>query len=143
VEVNVKSHILLRIASLLTLLHALLNTFAGLLSGTSKNQEEVNLLNAMKALHFDAMGSLRTYWDFYFGFGLFLTFNLLVIAALLWQLASLAKTQPAIARPFIGTLGIAFFAFVILSGLYFFIYPLLLELLIAIILGFAYAFSRR
>jgi hypothetical protein len=32
----VKSHILLRIASLLSLLHALLNTFAGLLSGTSK-----------------------------------------------------------------------------------------------------------
>jgi hypothetical protein len=138
----VKSHVLLRIASLLTLLHALLNTFAGLLSGTSKNQEEVNLLNAMKALQFDAMGSLRTYWDFYFGYGLFLTLNLLLISALLWQLASLVKTEPAIARPFIGSLGIAFLAFAVLSGLYFFIAPLILEILVAVLLGLAYAFSR-
>lgn len=138
-----KSHILLRIASLLTLIHALLNTFAGLLSGTSKNQEEVNLLNAMKSLEFDAMGSLRTYWDFYFGFGLFLTLNLLLLSALLWQLAALVKIEPAIARPFIGSLGIAFVAFAVLSWLYFFIAPLILELLIAIILGLAYATSRR
>jgi hypothetical protein len=138
-----KSHTLLRIASLLTFLHALLNTFAGLLSGTSKNQEEVNLLNAMKALHFDAMGSLRTYWDFYFGFGLFFTFNLLLLSALLWLLASLVKKEPLIARPFIVSLGIAFLSFAVLSWLYFFIYPLMLELLIAFILGLAYAFSRR
>ena len=99
-----KPHVLLRMASALTLAHALLNSFAGLLSGTSKNQEEVSLLNAMKALHFDAMGSLRTYWDFYFGFGLFLTVNLLLLSALLWHLASLVKVEPAIARPFVGLL---------------------------------------
>lgn len=138
-----KSHTLLRIASLLTFLHALLNTFAGLLSGTSKNQEEVNLLNAMKALHFDAMGSLRTYWDFYLGFGLFFTLNLQLLSALLWLLASLVTKEPSIARPFIALLGIAFLSFAVLSWLYFFIYPLMLELLTAIILGLAYAFSRR
>jgi hypothetical protein len=77
--------------------HALLNAFAGLLSGTSKNDEEVALLDAMKALHFDAMGSLRTYWDFNFGFGLFLTVNLLLLSALLCQLASVVKTEPRLA----------------------------------------------
>ncbi|MFN0194767.1 MAG: LIC_13387 family protein [Aestuariivirga sp.] len=140
---DVKPHILLRTASVLSLLHALLNTFAGLLSGTSGNQEEVAVLNAMKTVQFDAMGSLRTYWDFYFGFGLFLTLNLLLIFALLWQLASLAKTAPAIARPFIGSFCIAFAAFAILSGLYFFIAPLILEILIAVLLGLAYACARR
>ncbi len=138
-----KSHILLRIASVLTLLHALLNTFAGLLSGTSKNQEEINLLNAMKALKFDAMGSLRSYWNFYFGFGLFFTLNLLLLSALLWLLASLVKTEPSIARPFIVSLGIVFLSFAVLSWLYFFIAPLILEMLVAIILGLAYAYSRR
>ena len=129
-----KPYVLLRAASFLSMLHALLNTFAGLLSGTSSNQKEVAVLNAMKALQFDAMGSLRTYWDFYFGFGLFLTLNLLLISALLWQLASLVKTEPAIARPFIGLFCIAFVAFAILSGLYFFMAPLILEMFVAIIL---------
>jgi hypothetical protein len=78
-----KPQTLLRTASVLTLAHAILNSFAGLLSGTSKNQDEMSLLKAMKALQFDAMGSLRTYWDFYFGFGQFLTVNLLLIAVLL------------------------------------------------------------
>ena len=138
-----KPHVLLRATSALTFAHALLNSFAGLLSGTSKNQEEFSLLNAMKALHFDAMGSLRTYWDFYFGFGLFLTVNLLLISALLWQLASLAMAEPAIARPFVGLLCIAFLAFAVLSWLYFFIAPLIIEVIIALLLGLAYAFLRK
>ena len=140
---GMKPQILLRAASALTLAHALLNSFAGLLSGTSKNQEEVSLLNAMKALHFDAMGSLRTYWDFYFGFGLFLTVNLLLLSALQWQLASLVKAEPTIARPFVGMLCIAFLAFAALSSLYFFIAPLVIEGIIALLLGLAYASSRR
>jgi hypothetical protein len=135
----VKPPILLRSASVLTLGHALLNTFAGLLSGTSNNQEEVTLLNAMKALQFDAIGSPRTYWDFYFG----LTVNLLLLSTLLWQLASLVKTEPKIAQPFIGSLCIAFLAFAVLSWRYFFIAPLVVEGLVALLLGLAYAFSRR
>lgn len=142
-EEILKPFALLRAASLLSFLHAILNAFAGLLSGTSGNQEEVTVLNAMKALQFDAMGSTRTYWDFYFGFGLFLTFNLLLISALLWQLAWLAKKEPEIARPFIGSFCVAFAAFAVLSGLYFFIAPLTLEILIAAILGLAYGFLRR
>jgi hypothetical protein len=138
-----KPHVLLRAASALTVVHALLNSFAGLLSGTSKNQDEVSLLNAMKALHFDAMGSLRTYWDFYFGFGLFLTASLMLIAVLLWQLGSLVKAQPATARPFIGVLCIAFQAFAVLSWQYFFIAPVVIEGLIAMLLALAYASSRR
>lgn len=141
--VEMKPHFLLRAASALTVVHALLNSFAGLLSGTSKNQEEVLLLDAMKALHFDAMGSLRTYWDFYFGFGLCLTVNLLLLSALMWQLASVAKVDRALTRPFIGMLCIAFLAFATLSWLYFFIAPVVIEGVIALLLGLAYAACRR
>jgi hypothetical protein len=136
---TLKPHVLLRAASILALLHALLNTFAGLLSGTSDNQAEVAVLNAMKALRFNAMGSSRTYWDFYFGFGLFLTVSMVLISALLWQIASLAKGEAAVARPFVGSICAAFIAFAIVSGLYFFIAPLVLEIVIAIILGLAFA----
>lgn len=135
--------ILLRMASALTVAHALLNTFAGLLSGTSENPEEVAILNSMKALRFDAMGSLRTYWDFYFGFGLFLTVNLLLLSVLMWQLAALVKAEPAKARPLILSLCIAFLAFAVLSSVYFFVAPLALEGMIAALLGFAYVLSRR
>ena len=138
-----KSQILLRAASALTLAHALLNSFAGLLSGTSKSQEEVSILNAMKALHFDAMGSLRTYWDFYFGFGLFLTVNLLLLSALMWQLASLVKAEPEMARPFVGLLCFAFLGFAVLSWLYFFFAPVVIEGIIALLLGLAFASARR
>lgn len=136
---TLKPHVLLRAASIPALLHALLNTFAGLLSGTSDNRAEVAVLIAMKALRFDAMGSSRTYRDFYFGFGLFLTVSMALISALLWQLASLAKTEAAIARPFVGSLCAAFIAFALVSGLYFFIAPLVLEIVVAIILGLAFA----
>ena len=120
-------NLLLRVAAVLTFAHAMLNTFAGLLSGTSKNQAEVLLLDTMKALHFDAMGSLRTYWDFYFGFGLFLTVNLLLLSALMWRLASVAKVNRDLTRPFIGMLCIAFMAFAILSWFYFFIAPVVMS----------------
>lgn len=138
-----KTHVLLRAASALTLIHALLNTFAGLLSGTSDAQDEAALLNAMKALRFDAMGSMRTYWDFYFGFGLFLTVSLLLLSVLLWQLAALVRADPAKARPFIGSMCIAFLIFAVLSSLYFFVAPLVIEAIIALLLGLAYASSRH
>jgi hypothetical protein len=137
-----KPHKLLRAASALTFVHALLNTFAGLLSGTSHDPQEAALLNAMKALRFDAMGSLRTYWDFYFGFGLFLTVNLLLLSVVLWQLASLVKAEPAQASPFIASIGVTFLAFALLSGLYFFIAPLIIEAITSLMLGLAYAASR-
>ena len=133
----------LRAAAGLTFVHALLNTFAGLLSGTSLNREEAALLTSMKSLKFDAMGSLRTYWDFYFGFGLFLTVNLLLLTVLMWKLAALVKTEPTQARPFIASICAAFLAFAALSGTYFFIAPFVIEMMVAVLLALAFQMSRR
>lgn len=134
--------ILLRAASVLTLIHAVLHSY-GLLSAPSPGQEEAALLDAMQSFKFDAMGSPRTYWDFYLGFGLFLTVNLILLAVILWQLATLAKSEPAKARPFMGLLCIAFVAFMVLSWLYFFVAPLAIEAVIALLVGLAYVSSRQ
>lgn len=142
-SVQMKPRTLLRTASVLTLVHALLNAFAGLLSGTSKAQDETAVLGAMKALHFDAMGSMRTYWDFYFGFGVFLTANLILLSAVMWQLAALAETAPGSARTFIALLCIGFLVFAALSSLYFFVAPVVIEVIIAVVLGLAYFAARR
>ena len=137
-----KPPILLRSASILTFIHAGLHTFGGLLSAPSHGPEEITVLNAMKSFRFEFMGSPRTYWDFYFGFGLFLTVSLLLQAVLLWQLASLTKSDPDKARPFIAALLIAFIAAVVLSWRFFFIAPLVTEALIAILIGLAYVLTR-
>jgi hypothetical protein len=142
-SVPMKPRTLLRTASVLTLVHALLNAFAGLLSGTSKAQDETAVLGAMKALRFDAMGSTRTYWDFYFGFGVFLTANLILLSVVMWQLAALAETSPASARTFIALLCIGFLVFAALSSLYFFVAPVVIEVMIAVVLALAYVASRR
>jgi hypothetical protein len=138
-----KSSILLRIASVLTLIHAVLHTVGGLFSPPGHGPNEITVLNTMKAFQFDFVGSMRSYWDFYFGFGLIVTLFLLLDAVLLWQLASLAKSDAATARPFMLTLLAAFVAMTVLSWRYFFIAPLLVEGVIAVLIGAAYALTLR
>ena len=84
------------------------------------------------------MGSLRSYWDFFFGFGLCATVGMLLQSVLLWQLANLARSEPAKARPFMGTLFVASVTYAILSWSYFFIGPLVGNTLIALLIGLAY-----
>lgn len=138
-----KSTTLLRTASVLTLIHAVLHTVGGLFSPPEHGPDEINVLNTMKAFQFDFMGSMRSYWDFYFGFGLIVTLFLLLDAVLLWQLASLAKSDAEKARPFMLTLLGAFAAMMVLSWLYFFIAPLVVEGIIAVLIGAAYALTLR
>jgi hypothetical protein len=137
-----KSPVLLRTASILALIHAVLHTAGGLFSAPAHGPAEVAILDAMKSTAFDFMGSDRSYWDFYMGFGLFLTVALVMQAVLLWQLAGLAKLDPDRARPLIATLFVAFAAGVVLSWRYFFIAPLVMEIIIAALTGLAYVLAR-
>lgn len=138
-----KPHTLLKSASILSLIHALLHQFGGLTRPPSHGESEVAVRTAMKSFKMDVMGSPRSYWDFYFGFGLFVTVSLLCLAFLLWQLGALAKADPAKARPFMITLLVGFIAYCSISWTYFFIAPLVTEAIIAFLIGSAYTFSRR
>lgn len=49
-----------------------------------------SLIQSMKSIHFNANGSDRTYWDFFVGFGLFVTALMLLASIVAWQFASLS-----------------------------------------------------
>jgi hypothetical protein len=44
----------------------------------------------MRSIHFNANGSDRTYWDFFVGFGLFVTVLIVFASVVAWQLAGLS-----------------------------------------------------
>jgi hypothetical protein len=92
------------------------------------------LVNSMKAIRFDAQGFSRTYWDFYAGFGLFVSVQLLFAALVCWQLSALdAATLRAL--PWLcWSLVVCFAGVTILSWKYFFVAPLVFSLVITLCL---------
>src|ERR1700739_2645437 len=95
----------LRIASAISLLFTLGHTAGGLKKWSPMGDNEV--LKAMTAVHFDVMGANRSYLDFYMGFGWSLSVAMLMQTVLLWQMASLAQTNPAGVRPMIAVVALA------------------------------------
>jgi hypothetical protein len=55
-------------------------------------------LGSMRSTHFYIMGFSRTYWDFYVGFGLFVSVFLLLAVVLAWQLGPSARVLGTHAR---------------------------------------------
>jgi len=133
-----KATIFLRIASVLTFVHCVLHTIGGVFGSPSHGAEEVAVIESMKSHRFAFMGSTRGYWDFFFGYGLFVSVSLLILAVLLWQLSALAKTSAGRIRPMLVVLCLGFLAFAIISWNYFFIAPTVVELLIALFIALAF-----
>ena len=127
----------LRIASILSLINCIAHT-GGMLSSPRHGAEEVAVIETMKAHHFDVMGSLRSYWDFLFGYGFSVTITLLVQAILFWQLAAIAKRSPAETRPIVALFLFNCIGIAIISWKYFFIGPAVTQLLMAVCLGMAF-----
>jgi len=126
----------LRIASVLTLIHCILHTVGGVFS--SPKPEEMPVVEAMKAHTFDVMGSMRSFWDFLFGYGLGVTITLLIQSLLFWQLATMSKSNAAWTRPIIALFFFNFVAMSVVVWRYFFTAPAITELLIAACLATAY-----
>src|SRR6266853_289474 len=91
----------------------------------------------------EIMGARRTHWDFYRGFSLLFSVTLLLLAALLWQLAGLAKRDPAGARPLLASLFLAYLGFTILCGVYFFFAPAAFSAAGAVCLALAFTSARN
>jgi hypothetical protein len=132
----------LRIASVITLLFFAGHT-AGIPWTPDVGTEGVRVIDAMKGYGFDAVGSMRTYWDFYYGFGVIISLYLLMQAVLLWQIASLAKTDALRVRPIVATFCIAFIINSILAWKYFFVIPLVTSIAISVCLAFAFITAGR
>ncbi|RUL79944.1 LIC_13387 family protein [Dyella choica] len=137
-----KPSLLLRIASVLTLLLAVGHTTGGLSFWSPAGETDV--LRAMRSFHFDAAGASRTYLDFYLGFGYVNSVYLFLQTVVLWQLASLAKTDAVRVRPLIGSLLLASVASAALAWRFIFVVPVVSFLAIAVCLGLAfYAAGKR
>lgn len=82
-----------------------------------------SVVSLMKSVHFTVQGFQRAYYDFYVGFGFFVTAFLLFSALLSWQLGSVS--QEVLAQIPWATWGLAacFLVVAVLSWAYFFLAP--------------------
>lgn len=131
-----KPVLFLRIAAILTLIHAVLHTIGGVFGKVEPGAATI-AVEAMKTNQFLLMGNMRSFWDFYRGLGLGITIFLAADSVLFWQLASLAKTDARRLRPILATFLIAYAVFSLNSYTYFFLGPVITEILIAACLGMA------
>jgi hypothetical protein len=96
-----------------------------------------SLVDSMKSTHFNANGSVRTYWDFFVGFGLFVSVLLVFAAIVAWQLGGLPAET--LARMRLATWGFVICVGIVtwLSWRYFFVIPVVFSIAILLCLAAA------
>jgi hypothetical protein len=120
----------LRVAAVLTLIHAVLHTIGGVFGEVPPGPATI-AVTAMKENTFEAFGNVRSFWMFYRGLGLGGTVSLTLEAVVLWFLASLVKTTGVRLRPIVMSFAVAFVALSVVSWQYIFLPPVITEWLIA------------
>ncbi len=131
-----KPAVFLRIAAVLTFVHAVLHTIGGVFGKVGPGPAAA-AVQAMKMNQFLLMGHTRSFWDFYRGLGLGATISVTAEAVLFWQLGSLAKTDAARLQPILATFLVAYAALAVNSYAHFFWGPVIAEIFIAACLGLA------
>ena len=130
-----KPYVVLRITSLISLILAVGHSLGGADSWSPAGETEV--LKAMRTFHFDTAGVSRSYLDFFLGFGFMLSVYILLQAVLLWQLATLAKTEAVRIRPLLISFLLASVVSAGISWKYIFAVPAVSFAVIAAGLGLA------
>ena len=136
-----KTTLLLRIASVLTLIHAALHEVGQ--QGAPDAGPQAAAVAAMKMNSFAIFGVTRSFWEFYRGFSTFATLMMVLIAVLLWMLGDLARKDASAARPMIAAFAFAFLGMSLIAYKFLVPPPAVMELLIAGILGFAAIGARK
>ncbi|WP_263368186.1 LIC_13387 family protein [Edaphobacter bradus] len=126
----------LRVAAVLTLIHAVLHTVGGVYGAQDPGPQTV-AATAMKANTFVVFGNVRSFWTFYRGMGLVVTVLLTLEAVVFWLLGGLAKTEGVRLRPVVLVFAVGYVALAVVSWGHFFLGPVITELLIAACLGVA------
>jgi hypothetical protein len=130
-----KPVLFLRIASVLTLIHAVLHTVGGVFGAMPPTV--LATVAVMKANQFPMMGVMRTMWDFHMGLGLIASVALTMEGIIFWQLGTLAKTDASRLRSILTTFSVGYLCIAGISYRYFFAAPVITEILIALCLGLA------
>ena len=126
----------LRIACGISLLFTVGHTMGGLKRWSPMGDNEV--LRQMTAVRFDAMGASRSYLDFYMGFGWSISIAMVLQTILLWQLASLARTNAPGVRPMIAVFALATVVSGVIAWRFIFPLPALFSAVLVIALVIAY-----
>lgn len=129
-EATMKPAHFLRIASVLTLIHAVLHTAGGVFGKPSPGIA-TEVASVMRANHFPVFGVMRSYAEFYRGLGLGIAVFLVVEAIVFWQLGSLVQQNARQVRPILIVFALGYLGLAMNSYLYFFAPPVVVETLIA------------
>src|SRR5262245_22910833 len=130
----------LRIASVISLVFTAGHTIGGLSRWSPMGDNPV--LKSMTDVRFNTMGANRSYLEFFMGFGWSISVLMLMETIVLWQLASLAKTEPARLRPIIAVIAMATVGTGLIAWRFIFPVPALFSAVLAIALGLAYVAAR-
>ena len=95
----------LRASAVISLLFAVAHTLGGRKYWSPMGENAV--LNAMRDSQFHIEGVDRCYLDFYLGFGYSISVFQALLAVLLWQLGTLARSNPKAAAPMIIAIALA------------------------------------
>ena len=125
-----KARLFYRIASVLLLLFAGGHTIG--FRQTDPQWGVDTLIGMMHSIRFDVQGFNRTYWDFFVGFGLFVSVFLVFLAVFTWQLSGLPAETLALMRGPAWALAGCSLAVTILSWRYFFLAPIVLSTMITV-----------
>lgn len=130
----------LRIAAGLAFLQCFGHAAAVVRWAPMRGAREAAVVDAMKSQSFVFQGLARSYWDFFFGYGLLTAFNCFVEAAVLWQVSRLANaSDPSGAKVIVVIFLIANLTHGFLSWRYFFFTPVIFYITITLCLMAALA----
>ena len=128
-----KASWLYRIASILLLFFAAGHTIG--FRQTDPEWRVDSLVESMKSIHFNANGADRAYWDFFVGFGLFVTVLMAFAAIVAWQFGGLPVETLAAMRLSTWGFAVCFAVVAYLSWRYFFMVPVIFSIVVFLCLA--------
>ena len=100
------------------------------------------VLKAMTDVRFDVMGASRSYLDLYVGLGWTISVLMLMETIVLWQLASLAKTDAARVQPIIAVITLANVGMGLIAARFIFLVPTVFSAVLSLSLALAWVTAR-
>lgn len=122
-----KPWIWLRALAVLLAIFAVGHTLGTAAPKVTRGPGEAVVFAAMQDFRFPVMGFQRTYWEFYRGFALIISLQLLLMMAFAWQVSTISRHSRRLALPLAITLQLGCLGLMILAWMFFFGAPIVLS----------------
>jgi len=127
-----KPWIWLRALAILLAVFAVGHTLGTAAPKVTRGPGEAVVFAAMQDFRFPVMGFERTYWEFYRGFALIISLQLLLMMAFAWQASTISRHSRRLALPLAITLQLGCVGLAILGWMFFFGAPIVLSVVAVI-----------